>query len=99
MPDRYDLEDSIPSRIAAGVRRLDAWFIGRPVGGIELVGLSLRAPTRENPEYLVTLRGLDADGQPLVAFHSAMTLGDALAGAVNRQLNGGLKWKPDKWGR
>ena len=81
--------------IGAGVMRYDHLFSSSWRGDVELSGLSLREPQRENGEFLVVLRGFAQDGTPMVAFHSSLSAPEALAGAAERMANGTLKWKID----
>lgn len=67
------------------------------VGDDGLTGLRVRAPRDSNDDYLIVLNGFDTDGAPVVAFHGATTLEDALVGARNRLRNGTLKWNPDRY--
>lgn len=64
---------------------------------VDVVGISLRAPQTPGGDYLLTLRGQDADGSPVVAFHGSPDLGDAFRGAHNRLMNGSLKWRKDEY--
>lgn len=66
-------------------------------GQIEVLSLSLRAPQSRGGEFLVVLRGLDEEGAPVVAFHSAGSAGEALAGAARRVQSGHIRWKPDAY--
>lgn len=66
-------------------------------GEVNLTGFSVRTPAAEGGEWLVVLRGTDHEGGPVVAFHSALGIGEALAGASGRMQNGTLKWKPDQY--
>lgn len=99
MPDKYDLMDSAQERCLKGIRFLDRALSGHTVADVELVGISIRGPKGENEEFLITVRGLGSDGQALVAWHSASSLWDLIAGVATRLGNGSLKWKPDEWGR
>jgi hypothetical protein len=64
--------------------------------GWVITGLSIRSPEFEHGEFLVTVRALDGDGQPVVGWHSSTTLADLLRG-LNARLDGDrMKWKPDE---
>jgi hypothetical protein len=67
--------------------------------GWELMGLSVRKPREEGQDYLITLRALSHDGQPVIAFSGGAGLGDAFVTLVNRLENGSLKWREDEFGR
>jgi hypothetical protein len=60
-------------------------------------GFSVRGPRARGDEILLVVRGIDADEAPVVAFHSAFSLGEALRGLEGRLSNGTLKWKPDEF--
>lgn len=66
-------------------------------GEVDIEGLSLRSPRAEGGEWLCTLRGFDSDGTPVVAFHSALSAIEALAGAGERWRQGTLKWRVDEY--
>jgi hypothetical protein len=66
---------------------------------VEVMGFSVRAPRESGDEFLVTLRVLDADGAPWIAFHSATSLDETLSGVVARLWNGTLKYREDSWAR
>jgi hypothetical protein len=66
-------------------------------GSYEITGLSLRAPQTEGGEFLVVVRGFDHEGAPVVGFHSALSAGEALAGAARRLADGTIKFKPDAY--
>lgn len=65
--------------------------------GNELRDIRLKAPPEEEGEWFVIVRAV-VQGDPFVGFHSAYSAGDALRGAVNRVLNGTMKWKADDYG-
>jgi hypothetical protein len=66
-------------------------------GSIELTGMSVKAPTTHPGEFLLTVRAVDEEGRPIVAFSGGSTLGDAIVTLVNRIGNGSLKWKVDQY--
>lgn len=65
----------------------------------DLRGLSIRFPSPEGGEFLIVLRAFDPDGTPVVAFHSALELQEALGGLETRLDNGSLRWRPDEYAR
>lgn len=91
--------DARQKRSGRALERLT--FMATRVGpsGLELVGMSVRFPREDGEDFLVTLRALDEAGAPVVAFHGAATLEDAVMGVVNRIDNGSLSWRADQWGR
>ena len=64
---------------------------------VELVGIAVRSPQVLGGDFLLTLRGVDEAGQPVVAFHGSPDLADAFRGAHNRLMNGSLKWRKDEF--
>ena len=91
--------DAMFTKIGSSLSRLDHIDSSGWRGNVELRGLSLRVPQQVGGEWLVVIRGLDHEGGPVVAFHSALGGAEALAGAVERMSNGSLKWKPDDYAR
>lgn len=83
--------------------------IGRAVDEVGLVisgyrslavavsGLSIRSPQVQGGDYLLTVRGTDEGGAPVVAFHGSPDLGEAFRGLHNRLMNGSLRWRPDEY--
>lgn len=68
-------------------------------GEVELTGFSARAPQQYSGEWLVVVRGVDGEGGPVVAFHSAVGCAEAVAGAARRIKAGNMKWKVDEYRR
>lgn len=93
---KSDLRDE---RVGRSVFKLGCYFSGEKVHEYEFVGMSVRFPDQGSDEFLVTLRALDHEGAPVVAFHAAPNLDEVLKGLLARIENGQLKWKADKWGR
>lgn len=81
------------------VMQFDAIAQGWRVSSYELCGFSVRTPRAEGEDFLLTIRALDGEGAPVVAFHNASNLMELWIGAWGRFSNGQLKWKPDNWGR
>jgi len=65
--------------------------------GNELRDIRLKAPSEEEGEWFVVVRAV-LEGDPFVGFHNAFSAGDALRGAINRILNGKMKWRSDDYG-
>jgi hypothetical protein len=82
-------------RVGLAVADLGLWLEGSRGLTVELVGLSVRGPRSSGDDVLVTLRGLNEDGLPVVAFSGGSCLEDALVTALNRANNGTLKWRED----
>lgn len=87
------------AKTGAAVARLSYMAQAAGPSGWELKGFSIRCPTEDKPDFLVTVRALDAEGAPQVAFHGAAELDDCLVGLLNRLDNGSLNWRPDQFGR
>jgi hypothetical protein len=66
-------------------------------GDVTLVGVKLKLPEDGAGEVLVVLTGVDQEGAPVVAFHSAVGMLEALAGALRRMGTGSLKWRIDEY--
>jgi hypothetical protein len=64
---------------------------------VDVVGISIRPPTVAGGDFLLTVRGTDEAGGPVVAFHGSPDLGEAFRGLDNRLLNGSLRWRPDQF--
>jgi hypothetical protein len=102
MTTRKGLDDGPFSRgkaIGDAVIRLGAMADYSHAAYRGIRGFTVRAPRDDGEEYLVTVRRVGDDGGPEVAFHSATTLGEALAGLVSRLDNGSLKWRVDEYAR
>lgn len=83
--------------VGAAVGHLSAAMEGYRDLQVDITGLSIRGPRVRGDEFLMVVRGVDHEGLPLVAFHSAMSLGEVLRGGEARIANGTLKWKPDEF--
>ncbi len=59
-----------------------------------LVGFRVKFPEDEEGEFFIVLQGEDSAGA-MVAFHSSISLGEAIRGALERYMNGSLKWRKD----
>lgn len=64
-------------------------------GEVEVTGFSVRPPQSIGGEWLVVARGIDGEGTPVVAFHSALGVGEAVAGMSGRIQHGNIKWRVD----
>jgi len=86
-------------RVGKAISELGAHMQGYRDWPVSVVGLSIRGPRAQGDEFLVTIRGVDAEGERWVAFHSAYELHGCLLGAVERARNGTLRWKEDTWAK
>lgn len=64
---------------------------------VDLVGINIKRPSAVGGEILAVVKGLDAEGTPCVAFHSAFTLEELVRGLESRLANGSLKWRVDEF--
>lgn len=65
----------------------------------QLVGVSIRCPRAVGDDYLMTLRAVTSEGNPVVAFHGGFNLLELWLGAWNRYKNQSLTWRDDEWER
>lgn len=65
--------------------------------GTDIMGMTVRTPTYERPEYLVILKA-SREGERFVAFASADTFAEAIRTAAAQLENGTVKWKEDRYG-
>lgn len=96
-PEDLKNHRSSTEAIGLAVWQLDAHMQGHRQWPVLITGFTVRAPRYKDDEFLVTLRGVDAEGEYWVAFHSAFDLGGAIRGAQIRAKNGKLKWKEDQY--
>ena len=68
---------------------------GTPEGAV-IDSIRVRHPEADSGEWLVVIKGR-YEGRPVVAFHGAYDLPEALRGAGLRAANGELRWKTDDW--
>lgn len=67
---------------------------------VDVTGFTVRGPDASvNGDFLLTVRGVDANGMKVVAFHSDSSLEGLMVGFNNRLNNGGFKWREDQWAR
>lgn len=66
---------------------------------VQISGFSVRGPRGPGDEVFLVIRGEDEEGAPVVSFHSAFTLTEAIRGLDARLSNGTLKWRADEFER
>lgn len=66
---------------------------------VDIVGLSIRAPRSQDEDILVTIRGVDGEGAPVVAFYAGQYLTGILVGIETQIKRGDMRWKPDQFAR
>jgi len=91
---RQELEDA-----GMAVAGLNAIMGGKRDLMVDVTGLSIRGPNETSSEFLGTVKALDEEGGPVVAFHSASSVGEVLVGIHARLMNGTLRWRPDEYRR
>jgi len=64
---------------------------------VDVVGLSIRAPRDKDEDILMTVRGVDSAGAPVVAFLSGRELGGLFSSLAAFLRSGKLKWKVDEY--
>jgi hypothetical protein len=72
-------------------------LMGRRRLSVDVASFSVRGPRKPGDDILVTLRGFDGEGTPVVAFFGGASLG-AIFVSIDRMLyNGIVKWRPDQY--
>lgn len=99
MAKQSDLSEKALQATGKAVVELGFAMQGYRALRVEIRGISIRKPPVSNGEFLLTIRGTDEDGKPVVAFHTAFELAEALRGVYSRTKNGSLKWRPDAYNR
>lgn len=95
MPKKNDFDDGRWEANGRNVALFEYICFGGWQGDIEVQGFSVRIPAEKHLETLVVVRGLAADGTPMVCFHSAVGVAEAIAGAALRVADGTVRWKVD----
>lgn len=102
MSDGDREQGSLERRWAKGGKSLDDLGLameGHRRYSVDVTGFSVKAPVGSGGDFLITVRGFDEEGAPVVGFHGSVDLLDAICGAQNRVQNGTMKWKPDEWAK
>jgi hypothetical protein len=63
----------------------------------EILGLSVRIPSTEGADYLITVRARIGEKRK-VAFHASYSFADTIRGLVARLENRSMRWKEDQYG-
>jgi hypothetical protein len=92
----YALEDVV-RRSGNAMALLDRLAGGLEVHDVEVSGLKIRLGVTDQIETLVVVTAVGEDGTPLVGFNGSMVPSDALVGAINRVVNGQMKWRLDEY--
>lgn len=64
--------------------------------GDDVTSMSVRFPTEESDDFLVTVRMI-TDTDKVVGFHGGASFHEALRGTLNRLANGTMKWRHDDY--
>lgn len=67
------------------------------VTGLEIRRVSIRFPTEQHGDSLVTVAAIDGDGRPVVGFTANRYPDDALIAAIKAIDLDIMKWKDDEW--
>jgi len=97
--ERTDLTNEAFTKVGRGLSDLSSEMEGFRKWPVHIVGFSVRGPSSQGQEFLVTVRAVDAEGERWVGFHGALSLGEAICGASVRVQNDTMKWKPDEWAK
>jgi hypothetical protein len=87
----------VPKPLEIVVRELSESLTGARRTEVDLTSMTIRGPIEPGQEILMVLKGFDHAGAPVVAFHSAYSLGECLQGLAGRINNGTLRWKEDEY--
>jgi len=90
-------DDGRYEALGLNITRFDYICHGGWQGEVQVTGFSVRVAAERHLETLVVVRGLAADGTPMVCFHSAVGISEALAGAATRVADGTVRWKVDAY--
>jgi hypothetical protein len=83
--------------LLSAVSEVSKALTGDRLLGVEITGLSIRAPKGYGEEILFVIRGVDDAGTSVVAFHSSFSLVEAIRGLAARLGNGSLRWREDRF--
>jgi hypothetical protein len=88
--------DEAQGRSGRALAHLDRMCNFRVDEGYELLRLNVRLGIVDHVETLAVVSIKDEEGQFWVGFNSSMLPSEAIVGAINRVLNGSMKWKRDE---
>jgi hypothetical protein len=96
MRTKYDeAADRLQMRYGLYLMGGDVMFDEGTPEGVIIRELRVKGPASTGAGYMVVVKGL-AGNRPVVAFHGAETLGEAVAGALSRARDASLRWRDDK---
>jgi len=72
-------------------------LMGRRDLEVDVSGFSVRGPRDETEDLLLTLRGIDHEGTPMVAFFGGPNLGVLFISIEHMLSNGTVKWRVDEY--
>jgi len=98
MPDKLTMNTSdSDSRLVSGLWHWKRIEHPNWLGEVTVTSVKAKLPDVKGLETMVIVTGDAADGTPVVGFHSAIGLLEALAGAASRISSGHMKWKVDEY--
>jgi len=90
-------EEATQQRLGKAFAILERCALGAVYADIELTAVRLKMPPVSGGESMAVITGIDGDGTPVVAFHSAVSVTELMCGLVTRLANGTLKWRVDEY--
>jgi len=92
-------EDRHAAVVGSDVREITLALLYQRQLSVDIVGLSIRAPRTEDEDILMTIRGVDESGGPVVTFLSGRDVGGLFCALAAALRSGRIKWKPDEYRR
>jgi hypothetical protein len=83
-------------RVVHALMALDRMMHMHQVESYGLRKISMRLGVVDYTDTLVTIVMVDEEGAEWVGFHGALSPSEALMGAINRVVNGTMKWRKSK---
>jgi len=97
--ERTDRSATHGQALWRGLNLLGRFSSGGTVIGVQLTGFTTRMPRYSTDDALIVLRGETEDGTPMVAFHAAIDVAEAMWQALRKYESNDLRWKVDKYGQ
>lgn len=83
--------------IEAAMSQVCHALMGRRELAVDVAGFSVRGPRSKEEDLLLTLRGIDGEGTPVVAFFGGPNLGVLFISIENMLRNGTVNWRVDEY--
>lgn len=83
--------------IEAAMSQVGHALMGRRELSVDVAGFSVRGPRTTEEDMLLTLRGIDGEGTPVVAFFGGPNLGVLFISIENMLRNGTVNWRIDEY--